>query len=142
MLLHQTPLLDLLYEPKTDILRVNWPDTREAEQSEIEQSLERLKGSVTTYFITRMLMDTSQTSLLYEVETLREIWQQVFATVTDTKLEKIARIKSHSPTREALAQEAFRQIAPETTFPHLSFSQFLTEEDATKWLLESDTNEN
>jgi hypothetical protein len=136
MLLNQTPLLDLHYDPATDVLRVTWPDVTEAKAFEIEGSLQRLKTAVSTYFVKRLLVDASQTTHVFEVDLLLSVWRQILEVLQDTGLRKIARIRSQNPTREAIAQEAYRMIDPEAHYPQLLFTNFNTEEEAMKWLLE------
>jgi ABC-type siderophore export system fused ATPase/permease subunit len=136
MLLHQTPLFDLHYEPATDILRMNMPDVNEARVLEIGGSLAQMQGIITTYFISRLLIDGSLTTHLLEVDQILHIWRQLIDSVSDTKLKKIARIRSHHPAREALAEEVIRQIDPVSSYPNLQFAQFNTEAEAEMWLME------
>jgi len=135
MLINQTPLLDMYYDSYDDILRVVWPDIKEVESWEIKWSIQQLHDTIKGYFISRLLVDASLTTKMLRVETLMAVWEHLADVARDTRLQKIARIRSASPAREALAQQAYYLSNPESRYPQLQFQQFVTEAEAMRWLL-------
>jgi hypothetical protein len=136
MLLNRTPVLDVHYDTPSHVLRVVWPDIKEAERWEIEWSIGQLRTMIKGFYISKMLVDASQTTQLLSLDTLLTVWTQITDLVLGTGLRKIARVRSRNPAREALAQEAYQRFRPEVKCPDLEYRQFNTEEEAMKWLQE------
>ncbi len=51
MILHQDLLLELVYDVRTDILSVKWPDIKDVSVSELEYSFKKLLDTISHYDI-------------------------------------------------------------------------------------------
>lgn len=60
MILHQDLLLELVYDVRTDILSVKWPDIKDVSVSELEYSFQKLLDTISHYDIKRLLIDSSK----------------------------------------------------------------------------------
>jgi hypothetical protein len=139
MLLHRTTLMELHYEPSTDIMSVIWPEIEESPAEQVEENLQLITLSIKTYYISRFLMDARQTRLVPDLLQLEAIYLRLFKALSEAGLQKFARVKSLTREREMISLEAIHNIHTSSRTKGYIKYQFLnadTVEEATKWLLE------
>ena len=135
MILYDNGIIKLAYDPATDILEVAYPDLHEFLLAEIKHSIDKLTENVNSYDVKRLLLDSSRTVVAVEAERSREISSYLAARLCTTRLQKLARLQSHSSTVEMTAQQNIQHIE---THLHLPFvlHNFTSREEAIAWLAE------
>ena len=132
MVLHQSSLITLDYDPATDVLSMDWPDVKDFLVPEVERELKVLIDNIKHYDVKKLLIDTSKA----KVE-LKEAEYQAFITafantLKDTRLEKVARVGTDNPNREKLSDQA-KTTSRIDQF--MEFQSFNSRTEALAWLL-------
>ncbi|AMM51269.1 hypothetical protein TH61_08925 [Rufibacter sp. DG15C] len=94
MILFQDHLIVLYYEPKTDILSVDWPSVEAYNLLEIERAVTLLVEYIRNYDVMRLLIDRSHSKMAPEVDmtAYMEIVTRFGASLQATRLKKSASI--------------------------------------------------
>jgi hypothetical protein len=131
MILYQSSLIDLDFDPVTDILFVKWPDTKSMSTPELARTLEILSDNLRYYDVKRILLDASHTTLEVTDPKYKETMVQFFNDVLHTRLQKFARLMTTDKFRENLLHELTNPAR--FTIPFQSFS---SKAEALEWLQE------
>jgi hypothetical protein len=134
MILHQDGLIMLLYEPRTDILSVRWPDINHTTVPVLKYSFIKLMDAINHYHITKLLIDSRDTAGDVEDEDYKLLVTQLSQDLAATSLNKIARIVSGDEKREARTQAYTSEIKAKINFK-LKSKEFNDEEEAIAWLI-------
>ncbi|WP_156180603.1 hypothetical protein [Rufibacter radiotolerans] len=129
MIILQNSLTQLEYDPSTDILYLDWPDTSLFTLEEVKGTLQDTVKAIKDYDIKKLFMDSSQREMnFYDAEFL-EVMQEIAYSLLDTRLAKIARITTTDHYREQKVQEAQARAGI-----HLQVRSFADKETALEWL--------
>jgi len=133
MIIHTDSLMELMYEPKTDILSVKWPDLIDVPVSVIQHSFSKLVDSINHYHITKLLLDSKGTVTNIPDEEYKPLAMKLVMGLASTSLKKIARVISEDQLRENRAKEYNREVQSQMTFKFKN-KEFDDKETALKWL--------
>jgi len=133
MIIHSDSLMELVYEPKTDILSVKWPDLIDVPASVIQHSFSKLVDSINHYHITKLLLDSKGTVTNIPDEEYKPLAMKLAMGLASTSLKKIARVISEDQLRENRAKEYNREVQSQMTFKFKN-KEFDDKETALKWL--------
>lgn len=134
MILHQDGLIELVYEPKTDILSVKWPDLRLTATSAIQYSFTKLIDTINHYHITKLLIDSSGNSGEVDNQDYQALALKLSRDLAATRLEKVARIISADKVRESRTQAYAQEIKAVVSFKLVS-QEFEEKASAIAWLM-------
>lgn len=134
MILHQDGLIILLYEPRTDILSVRWPDINHTTVPILKYSFIKLIDAINHYHITKLLIDSRDIVGDVEDEDYKHLAMQLSQDLAATSLKKIARVTSKDEKREVRTQAYTSEIKAKVTFK-LKSKEFDEEEAAIHWLI-------
>ncbi|MBC3541008.1 hypothetical protein ACFSC6_17220 [Rufibacter sediminis] len=137
MILYQNGLIQLEYQPSTDILRVTLPNAQHIGLTELQRSLDTIAGYIQSYDVKNLLLNSSNT-VLHDLDdtAYREMVVRFFTDLKRTRLQRIARIGTSSAAHEmrsavltsALEQEMITSFILES-FPNEGVAlQWLQEE--------------
>jgi len=133
MIIHTDSLMELVYEPKTDILSVKWPDLIDVPISVIQHSFSKLVDSINHYHITKLLLDSKGTVSNVSDEEYKPLAMKLVMSLGTTSLKKIARIISEDQLRENRAKTYSQEIQSQMTLKFKS-KEFDNKESALAWL--------
>ena len=132
MVLHQSSLITLDYDPATDILSLDWPDVKDFLVPEVERELKVLIDTIKHYDVKKLLIDTSKARVEVN-DTEYQAFISTFAeALKDTRLQKFARVGTSDPEREKLSDRA-RESSRINLF--MEFHSFNTRTEALAWLI-------
>jgi len=134
MIIHTDSLMELVYEPKTDILSVKWPDLVDVPISVIQHSFSKLVDSINHYHITKLLLDSKGTVSNVSDEEYKPLAMKLVMSLGTTSLKKIARIISEDQLRENRAKTYSQELHSQITFKFKS-KEFDNKESALAWLI-------
>src|SRR5688500_13370683 len=102
MILEKDSLLNFNYDTTTHILSVRYPDLTGTPIPQIKNSLDKLYRNLVNYDVKKLLLD-----LRYGIRGLtetqyRKLTNDFLQQLTQTRLEKVARILPANPAREYL----------------------------------------
>jgi DNA replicative helicase MCM subunit Mcm2 (Cdc46/Mcm family) len=129
MILYESLLINLDYNPETDILFVKWPDEKNISMSELSRTLEIISDTLRHYDIKKMLLDASHATLPVSDPAYRETMVKFLKDVFQTRLEKFARLVSADKLRETMIHELI-----DVTGFTIRFKSFKTKAEALVWL--------
>ncbi|KAA3439450.1 hypothetical protein [Rufibacter hautae] len=129
MIIYQSGLITLDYDPATDILFINWPDVQDFLVPEIRQALLILVDHIKSYDIKNLLIDSSRASLDIPGTEYKEVIKEFGHNLMQTRLEKMARILTPNSTRENKVEEARQELR----FP-IPLRTFTDSKEAYSWL--------
>ncbi|KAA3436918.1 hypothetical protein [Rufibacter hautae] len=140
MILYQNGLIELDYNPATDVLHVTLPDAHHIGISELKRSLDTIASYIQSYDVKKLLLNSSNT-LLHDMDdtVYRGVVAQFFTDLKKSRLQRIARVGTQTPSHEirsanvtaALRQELAASFVLET---------FPSEPNALQWLLQPTAN--
>jgi hypothetical protein len=135
MILEKDSLFDFSYDPGTDILTVQFPDAVGTPVSQIENSLQKLAQNVALYDVKKLLLDISSGVPGLAEADYHELVKQFLQKLSQSRLQKIARVIPENPAREYLIQHVAAEMYE---YLGLSFTarSFTSKIEACKWLLE------
>ncbi|QCR22868.1 hypothetical protein [Pontibacter sp. SGAir0037] len=129
MILYSNGIVQLDYDPATDILFMQWPDFHQFVLPEVKQSLDIILETIRNYDVKKLLIDSSGTVVDLSDSDYKPIMVKFVQNLMQTRLVKMARILSADITRE----ERVNQVEQETK-PRFVFRNFQTKEAALEWL--------
>ncbi|WP_181305659.1 hypothetical protein [Rufibacter sp. XAAS-G3-1] len=129
MIIYQSGLITLDYDPATDILYIKWPDVQDFLVLEIRQALRILVDHIKSYDIKKLLIDSSQASLEIPGAEYKDVLKEFGQNLMQTRLEKMARLLTPNPTREDKVEEARQELR----FP-IPLRTFTDKQEAVAWL--------
>ncbi len=137
MILLRNSIVELNYEPATDILEAAYPDLHDYLLPEIKHTIDAMVEIIKNYDISKLLLDSSRTSILVSKERSAEISMHLAAGLAKTRLTKLARVQSQSTTVETTAQNNISQISTSLNLP-FKLQNFTCKADALAWLAARD----
>ncbi|WP_181306849.1 hypothetical protein [Rufibacter sp. XAAS-G3-1] len=105
MLLYQDTLLQLEYDPATDILEITWPDLEPEVLPEIRQAFQMLVETIRNYDVKKLLVDGRKATINISDEENSLLMLKIAQELDATRLQKVARIESSDLKRETQAAE-------------------------------------
>lgn len=130
MILYDSGLVKLDYDPTTDILFVDFPVVDSIFPIEIGRSFELIADYVRNYDIKKLLIDAQKAQVEIPAAELKVLFTGLAAKLSTTRLQKVARIESPSTIRENVARQLFE--GQQLSFNYQSFSD---KETALTWLV-------
>lgn len=133
MILHQNSIIQLNYNPATDILDVKYPDLQRLFLSEIQESLKLMVETIRSYDVKNLLLDASTTRVELSDADNRNLTLHLAAELSNTRLVKVARIKPIDPIKEIKAQENILNLERSRLLPY-QLRTFSDRAEALAWL--------
>ncbi|GAB2548080.1 hypothetical protein [Rufibacter soli] len=128
----QHTLLQLEYDPATDILYLDWPDTSLFTLEEIKGAFQEMVKAIKDYDIKKLFLDSSHQEMNIIDPAFLEVMQEIAYSLLGTRLTKIARITTSDQYREQKMEEAQARAGL-----HLQVRSFADKQAALEWLKES-----
>jgi hypothetical protein len=128
----QHTLLQLEYDPATDILYLDWPDTSLFTLEDIKGAFQEMVKAIKDYDIKKLFLDSSHQEMNIIDLAFLEVMQEIAYSLLDTRLTKIARITTSDQYREQKMEEAQARAGL-----HLQVRSFADKQAALEWLKES-----
>ncbi|WP_210465449.1 hypothetical protein [Rufibacter roseolus] len=133
MLLYQDSILQLTYDPATDILEMDWPDLAPSYLPEARQAFQALVETVRDYDVKNLLVDGSKASISISDEENTSLMLKIAQEFNATRLRKVARIASTDFRRESVADENLHKIQRSLDL-HYEMQNFTDRAQAMTWL--------
>ncbi|PKV62427.1 hypothetical protein [Pontibacter ramchanderi] len=133
MLLHRDGLIELNYDPATDILSVSWPDINIYSRTQITYSFAKLREVIAFYDIKKLLIDSRFNQVLIDEEAYSELIRELHGNLRSTRLAMTARLGSLTKLREEKAKQHAKQLIDELK-PSFAFRNFDDAGMALQWL--------
>lgn len=134
MVLH-SGIIDLEYNPTTDILETTMPSVSHFGLSEVKFCLDLIIGAVTNYDIKKLLLDSTNSDIEMEDEAYQKIARNFGIALMKTRVQKVARIGTSDKVREEKSKQVTTQMKAEFNLP-VQFKTFANRKQAHAWLLE------
>lgn len=131
MIIFQNGFLTLDYDPRTDVVYVHIPDVSNLFMEELSKSYDVIVDHVRSYDVKRLLLDATHTTVEVEEAAFTRIIFGFASGLRTTRLEKVARVISSVPLREAVVKKVFTEMPLA-----LQFKTFTDSADAMGWLME------
>ncbi|MHC2992744.1 hypothetical protein OB13_14555 [Pontibacter sp. HJ8] len=135
MILHQTSLIKLDYNPATDILQAEYPDLDRLHLPEIKHNFSVMVEVIRNYDVKKLLLDASQTDVSLNDEENRQLGLELAAELSKTRLQKLARIQPRDPGQEIKAQVNINLMKQSGLLPY-ELETFSNRAQAIAWLLQ------
>jgi hypothetical protein len=135
MLLHRDGLIELNYDPASDVLTMEWPDITSISSPELEFSFSKLEDAINHYDIKKLLIDSRFNKVQVLENAYSELIRNIHSKLQHTRLEKVARLGSLDEAREPKAEQHARQLMKELN-PRFAFKNFRDPNEALHWLRE------
>lgn len=129
MIIYQSGILTLDYDPATDILFVEWPDMQHVVLPEIKQALKVLVDHVRNHDIKRLLIDSSKANIDLDGDDYKELLKEFGMNIMSTRLQKLARVLTADKNRERQVEQAKQEIGLT-----VELKSFTDREEALNWL--------
>ncbi|KAA9338938.1 hypothetical protein [Adhaeribacter soli] len=131
MILYQSSLITLDYDPATDILSVNWPDVQELYIPAVKKEVNVLVETIKHYDVKKLLIDTSRAAVDVDEEAYQNFLVSFARELMKTRLIKLARIGTKDQNREQLVNQT-RDVTQITQT--IAVQVFNTKSEAQAWL--------
>lgn len=135
MILFNNGLIVLDYNPADDILCVALPDMQKLTLPEVRRSFQIIIENIRNYDIKNLLLDSSKAIVELEDEDYKAVVMQFGKDLTQTRLQKLARLGSARPAQEERAANVSDQVRQVLNLP-VKFGNFTSKDQALNWLLE------
>lgn len=136
MILEKDSLMVFNYDTTTHILSVSYPDLTGTPLPQIKNSLEKLYRNVVNYDIKKLLLDLRSGVKGVTEAQYRDLVNDFLMKLSQTRLEKIARILPANPAREYLV-EHYSQILRKDITVNFKDQNFASKAEALAWLMEN-----
>ena len=136
MVIYSDSLIHLDFDPKTDILKVNWPDLIEEPMLIVRPTINKILDSIKYFNVSKLLIDTKDTDTNIREEDFRKLSQEFVAALATSNLKKLARIIYAEPIREVRARILIEELSVRLGNEFIS-QEFTDKNKALAWL-ESD----
>ncbi len=133
MILLENSILQLEYNPATDILRVRYPDLQRYHLSEIKHSLQVMVETIRNYDVRKLMLDASTTSVEIDDEQNRQLTLELAGMLAKTRLLKVARVRPFVAEVETRAQQNI-EVARAAGLLTYEVGTFTSCEEAMRWL--------
>ncbi|RDV11904.1 hypothetical protein DXT99_23660 [Pontibacter diazotrophicus] len=128
-------IINLNYDPVSDVLVTSMPDVRQFGMSEVSFCLGLIVDNIRNYDIKKLLLDSSESMIEVENEAYKAIVLQFGMDLMKTRLKRIARVATTNATREESSAKLSGEIRQELNLP-IEFKNFIDKTEAMDWLLE------
>ena len=135
MILEEDSLLNFRYDTVTQILSVRYPDLTGIPLPQIKNSLDKLYRNVVNYDIKKLLLDIRSGVRGITEAQYKDLVNEFLQHLSQTRLEKVARILPENPAREYLV-EHYAQILRQDITVNFKDQNFSSMADALAWLQE------
>jgi len=129
-----TDLVYLEYDPLTGVLYARWPDNSPIMVQYFEESFEAVLWAIHTYDIKYFLLDSSRNRNTLSLEHYLHIFTLLFSGLSQTPLQKMARLKSSFEGIEGKYRHYNQEIIDGIGI-RFQVANFEQREDAMAWLL-------
>ncbi len=133
MILEQDSLLVFNYDTSNHILSVRYPDMTGVPLPQIKNSLDKLYRNVINYDVKKLLLDLRYGLRGLTESQYRELSNDFLKQLSQTRLEKIARILPDNPAREYIV-EHYSQVLRKDIIVAFVDQSFSNTSDALAWL--------
>ena len=137
MILLHNSIVELNYDPATDVLEVAYPDLHDYLLLEVKHTIDIMIETIKNYNISKLLLDSSRTSILVSAERSTEVSMHLAAGLASTRLLKLARVQSLNSTVETTAQNNISHISASLNLP-FKLQNFSCKAEGLAWLVEKD----
>ena len=138
MILEEDSLLNFNYDTNTHILSVRYPDLSGIPFSQIQNSLQKLYRNVVNYDVKKLLLDLRKGLRGLTETQYRELTNDFLKQLSQTRLEKIARILPDNPAREYLV-EHYAQVLRQDIIVNFVDQSFSNRAEALAWLIDDES---
>ncbi|MDQ3290557.1 MAG: hypothetical protein M3Q05_04635 [Bacteroidota bacterium] len=126
-------IINLDYNPTTDILVTSMPDVRQFGMSEVSFCLNLIVDNIRNYHIKNLLLDSSKSIIEVEDEVYKNITLRFGMDLMNTNLKKLARVGTIDKKREERSAKLSGEISQELQLP-IEFKNFSNRVEAMEWL--------
>lgn len=133
MILFQSGLIKLDYDPATDILSVDMPSINYNLAAEFRRALDIIVENVRNYDVKKLLVDARKSVVEMETEDYAALVAGFTSDLKNTRLQKGARIVSDNRLRENIVQKVIEDAQPVSLY-----QTFTAKADALAWLKGND----
>ncbi|WP_210465847.1 hypothetical protein [Rufibacter roseolus] len=137
MILYQNGLIQLDYNPATDVLHVTLPDAHHIGVTELKRSLDTIASYILSYDVKKLLLNSSNTLLHDMDDTIyRDLVAQFFTDLNKSRLQRIARVGTQTTSHEIRSANMTAELKQELAASFV-LETFHSEPYALQWLLQS-----
>lgn len=122
-------IVNLYYNPTTDVLSVEWPDIHTYNMDEIRSALGDIVLNIRNFGVKRLLIDSRKTVIGISNGQYEKITTQFIKDIIASPIEKVARMESADAARETRLAGLISGCRMT-----IAFRNFATKEEAVKWL--------
>ena len=133
MILFESSIIKLDYNPATDILDVSYPDLHAYFLAEIKHTINNMVDVIKNYDVKKLILDATKTVIAVSDNESREIAVHLAAGLMNTRMQKVARVQSSSASVEAVTLNNIRYIRESGILPFQTQS-FISKADAIAWI--------
>lgn len=133
MLLH-SGIINLDYNPASDVLVTSLPDIKQFSLSEADFCFGLIVQSIREYDIKKLLLDSSNSVIEVDDEAYKSIAAKFAMNLMGTRLERLARVGTADAVREEKSAKVSADVRQELTLP-MEFRNFTSRGEAMDWLL-------
>ncbi|MHC2992813.1 hypothetical protein OB13_14945 [Pontibacter sp. HJ8] len=138
MILFKNSIVKLDYDPATDIVVIEYTDLHGYLLPEIKHTIDILADRVRNYDVKKVLLDSTKTVVSVTPEESREISVYLASALAQTRVQKLARAQSLSPSVEVQAKGNIQHVQQALALPFL-LRNFSGRAEALAWL-QNDTS--
>ena len=137
MIIHRDTLIELTFDPKSDILSAKWFNLVDEPFHHIQHTITELVNSINRYFVTKLLIDSQSTVSNVPDTEYRPLAIKLAQDLAATQLKKVARVVSENSLMEAQAKTYNQEVQ---AIIGLSFKsrEFDDKESAWLWLAQDE----
>ena len=133
MVIYSDSLIHLELDPKTDILKVNWPHLVDEPMLIVRPTIAKILDSIRYFNVSKLLIDTKDTGTNIKEEDFKSLNKEVVAILAISNVKKLARIIYAEPLREIRAK-ILTDALSERLGTSFKTREFNDENSALAWL--------
>ncbi|WP_207431884.1 hypothetical protein [Sabulibacter ruber] len=136
MILYQNGLIELEYNPSTDVLQVALPNAHHIGINELQRCLDTIADYIQSYDVKKLLLDSSN-SVIYALDedSYRRIVSKFFSDLKKTRLQRFARIGTSNHSHETRSANITSTMSLEL-LSSFALETFPNQNIAMRWLLQ------
>ena len=138
MVIYSDSLIHLDFDPKTDILTVNWPHLVNESIVLVRPVISKVLDAIKYFHVSKILIDTKDTKTNIREDDYRKLSKEFVEVVASANLKKLARIIYAEPQREIRARILIEELS-DRLGAAFKYQEFTDEKGALAWL-ENDEN--
>ena len=132
MVVYENNSITITYAPETDSILVAWPGTEPYTLPEIKESLHKLLEIITNYNAKNLVIDAMNAKVNVDYQEYLQVVKNTMYELNKTHLQKVARVLSADPEREAIQDAANQNFRF-----NFQFQNFKSRAEAVKWISKS-----